>query len=248
MRVLRFGSLCAATLVLVCCGKAPTPATLPVTVLPTPEISKEVVRMLEGITWLGHASFRIEGPEGVVYIDPWKLEDGPKADLILVTHDHYDHCVPEDIKKITKVGTSIVTTASCANKLTGDVRTVKAGDKITVKGIAIEVVPAYNIGKTFHPKTAGGVGYIITIGGRRIYHAGDTDLIPEMSAIQTDVALLPVGGTYTMTAEEAADAANRIKPAVAVPMHWGDIVGSRADAERFKALAKVPVQILEQQK
>lgn len=248
MRVLRFAFLWAATLALVSCGKATTPATLPVTVLPTAEIPKEVIQMLEGITWLGHASFRIEGPEGVVYIDPWKLKDGPKADLVLVTHDHYDHCVPEDIQKIAKAETSIVTTASCANKLTGDVHTVKAGDKITVKGVAIEVVPAYNIGKDFHPKAAGGVGYIITVGGRRIYHAGDTDLIPEMSTIRADVALLPVGGKYTMTAEEAAEAANRIKPTVAVPMHWGDIVGSRADAERFKTLAKVPVQILEQQK
>lgn len=248
MRVLRFACLCVAVLALVACGRGMTPEISPTAVLPTPEIPKEVAQMLEGIAWLGHASFRIEGPEGVVYIDPWKLKDGPKADLILITHDHYDHCVPQDVKKIAKAETSIVTTTSCAAKLTGDVHIVKAGDKITVKGIAIEVVPAYNIGKDFHPKAAGGVGYIITIGGRRIYHAGDTDLIPEMSTIRADTALLPVGGKYTMTAEEAAEAANRIKPEVAVPMHWGDIVGSRADAERFKTLAKVPVQILEQQK
>ena len=121
---------------------------------------------------------------------------------------------------------------------------MKPGDSLSVEGIKIEAVPAYNIGKQFHPKTSGWVGYIVTIGGQRIYHPGDTDLIPEMEKIKADVALLPVGGTYTMTAEEAAEAANKIKPRVAVPMHFGTIVGSIKDAEKFKEKCQVPVQIL----
>ncbi len=124
-------------------------------------------------------------------------------------------------------------------------KAVKAGDKLTVKGVKIEVVPAYTPNKESHPKTAGDVGFILDFAGKRIYHAGDTDLIPEMANIQVDVALLPVGGTYTMNAKEAAQAANLIKPGVAVPMHWGDIVGSLADAEVFRAQCQVPVEILE---
>ena len=204
-----------------------------------------MVDLMQGITWLGHASFKIVAPEGTIYIDPWKLEDGEPADLILITHDHYDHFSADDVKKIRKADTTIVTTATVAAKLQGDVKTIKAGEELTVKGIRIEAVPAYNPLKNFHPKSAGGVGFIITAGGRRIYHAGDTDIIPEMANIKADVALLPVGGKYTMTASEAAQAANMIKPKVAVPMHWGDIVGSRADAELFCAQCQVPTQILE---
>jgi L-ascorbate metabolism protein UlaG (beta-lactamase superfamily) len=204
--------------------------------------------LLEGITWLGHASFKIKAPEGVIYIDPWKLPSAEPADLILITHEHYDHFSAEDVQKIRKPDTTIITTASVAAQLKGDVKTVKAGDTLTVKGVKIEVVPAYNPAKQFHPKQAGGVGYIITAGGRRIYHAGDTDAIPEMNQVKADVVLLPVGGKYTMTAAEAAKVANAIKPAVAVPMHWGDIVGSRADAEAFRAQCQVPVEIITPEK
>jgi L-ascorbate metabolism protein UlaG (beta-lactamase superfamily) len=201
--------------------------------------------LLEGIIWLGHDSFRIKAPEGVIYFDPWKLRRAEPADLILITHQHQDHFSAEDVKKLLKPDTTIVSVAAVAKQLKGDVRTVKPGDSLTVKGIKIEAVPAYNPGKQFHPKAAGHVGFIITAGGRRIYHAGDTDVIPEMAKIQTDVALLPVGGKFTMTASEAAEAANLIKPKVAVPMHWGDIIGTRADAEAFKKACKVPVEILE---
>lgn len=201
--------------------------------------------LLEGITWLGHDSFRIEAPEGVIYVDPWKLRSAEPADLILITHEHHDHFSAEDVKKLRKPDTVIVTIAAVAKQLAGDVRTVKPGDTLTVKGIKIDAVPAYNPVKQFHPKAAGHVGFIITAGGRRIYHAGDTDMIPEMANIQTDVALLPVGGKYTMTASEAAQAANLIKPKVAVPMHWGGIIGTYADAGTFKKACKVPVDILE---
>ncbi len=202
-------------------------------------------KLLEGIAWLGHASFRITAPEGIIYIDPWKLKDAEPADLILITHGHQDHFSPGDVKKIRKADTTIVTIAAVAAKLQGDVKTIRAGDELTVKGVKIETVPAYNPRKDFHPKSAGGVGFILTVGGRRIYHAGDTDAIPEMAEVKADVALLPVGGKYTMTASEAAQVANMIKPKVSVPMHWGDIVGSRADAELFCAQCQVPAQILE---
>jgi L-ascorbate metabolism protein UlaG (beta-lactamase superfamily) len=204
-----------------------------------------VDKLLEGITWLGHASFKIVAPEGVIYVDPWKLTGGEKADLILITHDHHDHLSPDDVKRLQKPDTTIVTIAASAKQLQGDVRVVKAGDTLSVKGIKIQAVPAYNPGKQFHPKALGHVGFLFTAGGRTIYHTGDTDFIPEMAGIQTDVALLPVGGKYTMTASEAAQAVNRIQPKVAVPMHWGDIIGSRADAEQFKAESKVAVEILE---
>lgn len=203
--------------------------------------------LLEGITWLGQASFKIKAPEGVIYIDPWKLKDGEHADLILITHGHHDHFSVEDVERIRKADATVVTTASVAAQLKGDVRVVKAGDTLTAKGAKIEVVPAYTPDKQFHPKPAGGVGFIITAGGRRVYHAGDTDAIPEMADIEADVALLPVGGKYTMNAGEAAQVANMIKPAMAVPMHWGDVIGSRADAETFRDQCQVPVEILEAQ-
>ena len=201
--------------------------------------------LLNGITWLGHDSFRIAVPGAVVYIDPWKLDKADKADLILITHEHHDHFSPDDLDKLRKPETVVVTIQAVAAELRGDVRVVKPGDQLEVKGITVAAVPAYNRAKQFHPKSAGHVGFVVSIGGRRIYHAGDTDVIPEMDQVQADVALLPVGGKYTMTAAEAAEAANRIKPKVAVPMHWGDIIGTRADAEAFKENARVPVVILD---
>jgi L-ascorbate metabolism protein UlaG (beta-lactamase superfamily) len=202
-------------------------------------------KLLDGITWLGHASFKIAAPGVLIYVDPWKLKGAEKADLILITHEHHDHLSVEDVQRIRKADTTIVTTATAAKQLTGDVRVVKAGDTLTVKGVRIQAVAAYNPAKQFHPRAAGGLGFLFTVGGRTIYHAGDTDATPEMSGIKTDVALVPVGGKYTMTASEAAQAVNIFRPQVAAPMHWGDIIGARADAERFKAEATVPVEILE---
>ena len=200
--------------------------------------------MVKNIHWLGHDSFRIAGPV-TIYVDPWQLPAGvPQADLVLVTHDHYDHCSPKDVTRISKADTVIVTIAAAAKKFKGDVRVVKPGDSLTVKGIPIEVVPAYNVNKKFHPRDAGHVGFIFTVEGQRIYHAGDTDFIPEMKDFKVDIALLPVSGTYVMTADEAASAAKAINPKVAIPMHYGEIVGSRADAERFQELYEGEVTIL----
>lgn len=199
--------------------------------------------VLEGIEWLGHASFKIS-KDKVIYIDPWKVKAGQVADIILITHEHYDHCSSADVEKLKGAHTVIVTTPDCAEKLSGDVRAIKPGQAIEVEGLRIEAVPAYNVGKPFHPKASGWVGYIVTTGGLRIYHAGDTDVIPEMDRVKADVALLPVGGTYTMGPEEAAQAANTIGPRVAVPMHYGSIVGSARDVRRFKEACQVPVEVL----
>jgi len=208
------------------------------------KVREETAKMLENLNWLGHASFKITG-EKIIYIDPYQLEgEYEKADIILITHSHFDHCSPPDVNKIQKSNTVIVATPDCKSDLSGKIKAVKPGDKITVKGINIEIVPAYNINKRYHPKSNNWVGYIVTVNTKRIYHAGDTDKIPVMGDIKADIVILPIGGTYTMTSEEAADAANRIKPQLAVPMHFGSVVGSKSDAERFKNLCKVPVEIL----
>jgi L-ascorbate metabolism protein UlaG (beta-lactamase superfamily) len=203
------------------------------------------VSILERLCWLGHASFRIDGPP-TIYFDPWRLEgEQPQADVILVSHEHDDHCSPEDIERIRGPKTVIVASATAAGKLEGDVRALRPGESEVVGEVRIEAVPAYNIGKQFHPREAQHVGFVVTIGGERVYHAGDTDRIPEMKEIDCDVALLPVGGTYTMNAEEAAQAAADIGPRVAVPMHWGaGVVGERNDAERFSELYDGKVVIL----
>jgi L-ascorbate metabolism protein UlaG (beta-lactamase superfamily) len=214
------------------------------------ELTEELKRLTANIHWLGHDSFRIDGKRAVVYIDPYRLKPGPKADLILVTHEHGDHASPDDVAKIRKADTVIVAPAAAAAKLSGEIKTVAPGAELTVKGIAIRTVPAYNLtkfrspGVPYHPKEAGHVGYLLRVDGVRIYHAGDTDHIPEMAGLAPDVALLPVSGTYVMTAEEAVGAAAAIGPKVAVPMHVGEAIGTLEDAARFKAQAAVPVIVL----
>jgi L-ascorbate metabolism protein UlaG (beta-lactamase superfamily) len=189
---------------------------------------------IDNIHWLGHATFRIEDAKTQIYIDPWKLPAGaPKADVIFITHGHYDHFSPEDIAKIEQPSTKFVAPADVAAKLKGkQVTSAAPGGEYHVGALGVKAVAAYNIGKQFHKKDEGWVGYVITLSsGERVYHTGDTDVTPEMKAVRTDVALMPCGGTYTMTAAEVAAAANAFKPAVLIPMHWGDIVGSKADAE-----------------
>mgnify|MGYP005843630951 CR=1 FL=1 len=207
--------------------------------------------MLEHIHWLGHDAFRIDG-SSTIYVDPWKLGGSPpRADVVLVTHDHYDHLSLPDIDTVSGPDTVIVGPA-CVTARTGTraARTIKPGDTVEVGGARVTAVPAYNVtkfkqpGVVFHPRADGHVGYVVDMDGMRVYHAGDTDVIPEMEGLEVDVALLPVGGTYTMTAEEAAEACARLRARVVVPMHFGDIVGSEADARRLRELCSVPVEIL----
>ena len=189
---------------------------------------------VDHIHWLGHASFRIDDGAVRIYIDPWKLAGGaPKADVILITHSHFDHFSVEDIARIEQPSTVFVVPADVAPKLKGKhVVLAEPGGSYQAGPVKVTAVPAYNLNKDFHPKSNHWVGYIVTLSnGQRIYHSGDSDATPEMKKVQTDVALMPCGGTYTMTAAEMAAAANEFKPAVLIPMHWGDIVGSKADAD-----------------
>ncbi|MDW8083886.1 MAG: MBL fold metallo-hydrolase [Candidatus Caldarchaeum sp.] len=197
------------------------------------------------ISWLGHDSFLVK-KDVLIYIDPYQIKAGPAADLVLITHDHFDHLSLDDLRKIVTDKTTIVAAKHCGGELKklgkGVVKPVSPGDEVTVGNVKVRAVPAYNVnkfrepGKVFHPKEYGGVGYVLTIGNVSIYHAGDTDYIPEMKGLKVDVALLPVSGTYVMTAAEAAEAAKAIKPKIAIPMHYGAIVGSEKDAQEFKRL------------
>ncbi len=199
------------------------------------------------IIWLRHASVLLEGDKKRVYIDPWEITDPQPADLVLITHDHYDHLSLPDLKAVCTKTTEILAPHGTIGKISGvpgQIRGVEPGEKVTAAGLEVQAVPAYNVGKKFHPRSANNVGYVVTLDGQRIYHAGDTDLIPEMKGLAPDVALLPIGGTYTMDAAEAARAATELGARKVIPMHFGAIVGGDADAARFKELCPVPVEIL----
>ncbi len=207
------------------------------------------------VFWLGHDCFRIEGSR-IIYTDPYKLMDGKPADIIFVSHAHTDHLSPEDVRKIVAIDTVVIAPENCKEKLQPlnleDVRTVKQGDQLEVKNIEVMVVPMYNVNKfrspgvPFHPKGFG-VGYIFKMDGTIFYHAGDTDLIPEMEGLKVDVMFTPVSGTYVMTADEASQAVRKIKPKLAIPMHYGAIVGDRSDAEKFSRDAECRVEILDEE-
>jgi L-ascorbate metabolism protein UlaG (beta-lactamase superfamily) len=211
--------------------------------------------LIDVLEWLGHSGFRLRVPGATVYIDPYRAPAGPTADLILVTHGHYDHYSPQDIERLTGENTVLIAPASVAERVSGRVISLAPGESVmpeNVRGIEVTAVAAYNTskrapdGRVFHPPEAGLVGYDLNVRGERLYHSGDTDVIPEMDAVTgVDVALLPVSGTYVMTAGEAVEAARRIQPRVAVPMHWGEHIGTREDAEAFAARAPVEVRILE---
>jgi L-ascorbate metabolism protein UlaG (beta-lactamase superfamily) len=210
------------------------------------------------ITWLGHDGFKIEEGGKALVIDPFQLTHEVKADYVLVSHEHFDHCNAEDLKKVIKPTTLVVSISSCKEEISKakpkEIMTVKPGDKVQLGDFEVRAVPAYNLtkfnesGKPFHPKSDGKVGYVIKAkNGLTIYHTGDSDLIPEMEDLKPDIALLPVSGTYVMTTDEAVQAASKIKPKIAIPMHFGSIVGSLADAEKFKKNASCEVHVLEKE-
>ncbi|MBW2367898.1 MAG: MBL fold metallo-hydrolase [Deltaproteobacteria bacterium] len=200
------------------------------------------------IKWLGHDSFRLDASK-TVYFDPYEISSNPSADIILITHEHFDHCSPEDVAKIQTEQTVIVTEKDSAAKLSGDVRILAPGESLSIGDVTIEAVRAYNTDKDFHPKKNDWLGFIVEMDGIRIYHAGDTDHIPEMRDVKTDIALLPVSGTYVMTANEAVSAALDIEPKIAIPMHYGAIVGTGEDADIFKSelSGRIDVIVLRQE-
>jgi L-ascorbate metabolism protein UlaG (beta-lactamase superfamily) len=206
----------------------------------------------EGIQfhWMGHDGFRIVSyNKKTIYIDPFQLQKAQQnkndADILLVTHNHFDHLSIEDLKHVISNNTSIVAADECIEQLKGlkvkELKNVSPDDKLEIEDTPIEIVPAYNTNKKFHPRDDKKVGFIFTINNLRIYHAGDTDVIPEMESVNVDIALVPVSGTYVMTSDEAARAVNDlIKPRkLVIPMHYGSIVGTEKDAERFRDLVKV---------
>ncbi|MDR1045801.1 MAG: MBL fold metallo-hydrolase [Candidatus Adiutrix sp.] len=198
------------------------------------------------IIWQGHDSVRLAGRR-VVYFDPWEVQ-GPPADLILITHDHFDHLDVPTVKALSEARTQIVTEASSAARLResgveNNITVMEPGDEIEVLGVGVRAVPAYNLDKDFHPRARNNLGFIVNLDGLSVYHAGDSDFIPEMKDIRVQVALLPVSGTYVMTWEEAVQAALAIGPELAIPMHYGKIVGDPAMAEKFAARLKGRVEV-----
>jgi L-ascorbate metabolism protein UlaG (beta-lactamase superfamily) len=210
-----------------------------------PTVASDLPHWLENLHWLGHASFRLDGPP-TIYFDPTSLGgEESQADIILISHLHDDHYAPHILKKISTPETVIVISQVMTARLEGDgvpgeVRGLRPGEGTTIGEVEIETVPAYNVNRSYHPKEADHLGFIVTWQGERLYFAGDTDRIPEMADIDCDVALLPIGGTYTMDAQEAAQAAGDIGPKVAVPMHTRS-----ADPEEFRNLCDCEVVIME---
>lgn len=206
--------------------------------------------MTENITVFTQNSIRITARDRQIYIDPFQMREEPQdADYILITHDHYDHFSPEDIKKVAGSNTILIVPEKMQRKaneaadLVRRIITVKPGAYHEIDGLEIETVPAYNILKPFHPKNAEWVGYILRVDGKRIYIAGDTDATKEAKAVKCDIALIPIGGTYTMDAKKAAELVNTLRPSVAIPVHYGNIVGKPGDGEVFADNVKDSIKV-----
>ena len=208
--------------------------------------------MIDNIEVFTQNSIRIRSDVGTIYVDSFRMKEEPHdADFVLITHAHYDHFSINDIRKVIKDETIIVVPEKLeddAGELKHDIKdivTVKPGIHTKINGLEIETVPAYNTLKPFHPKRAGWVGYILTIGGKRIYIAGDTGATKEAGQVKCDIALLPIGGTFTMDAKRAADLVNTMTPEYAIPVHYGGLVGKKTDGKTFASLVKSPVKVVE---
>lgn len=197
--------------------------------------------MVDNIDVLAHSCIRVRASDGTVaYFDPYLLDEAPHdADVVFLTHDHYDHFSPEDLARVANDATCIVAPATTVDTLAqagvdrSRIVAAEPGQALEAAGLPVECVRAYNIGKDFHPRANNWLGYVLTVDGVRIYVAGDTDITPENRQVKCDVALVPVGGTYTMTAQEAARLVNEIRPKVAIPTHYGAIVGTKEDGKVF---------------
>lgn len=206
--------------------------------------------MLERITWFRQSALRWLDDERTIYVDPWGTpDDAPPADLILITHAHTDHFQPDEIERLRTPGTKLVAPRDVAAGLSGDVTPVAPGEQHVLAGVRFTTVPAYNTHEErleMHPRSKGWVGYVLELGGATYYSAGDTDHVPELDDIRTDVAFVPIGGTYTMDAEEAGGLVQAMAPGLAVPYHFGFVVGSPRDVDRFRAAAgDVPIEVME---
>jgi L-ascorbate metabolism protein UlaG (beta-lactamase superfamily) len=212
--------------------------------------NQNVTDMANNIHWLGQAAVKINAAGKVIYIDPYQLKKEDKADIVLITHSHHDHLSLSDIEKIITGASIIVAPADCHAKLqdldVAEIKTVSPGQSLTLDNILVRAVPAYNVIKTnFHPKGNKWVGYVLTVDGVKIYHAGDTERIPEMKDFNCDIAMLPLGQTYTMNSvNEAADAAIDVQAKIAIPIHYGLYEGTDEDAEEFKRLLKDKVDVI----
>ncbi len=206
--------------------------------------------MIENIEVFINNSIRIRDRVGTIYIDPYKKKEEPHdADYIFITHDHYDHYSTDDILKVVGESTVLIIPEKMEGKIGGvsgrmrKVVTVKPGMFYETDGLEFDTVPAYNTIKPFHMKSAGWVGYILRIDRKRVYIAGDTDATKEAKAVRCNIALVPIGGTYTMNAKQAAELINEIQPEIAIPVHYGSVVVGKADEETFVANVKEPVKV-----
>ncbi len=216
----------------------------------TAEQEEKNMSSTENIRLFTQNSIRIGSDAGIIYIDPFRMNEEPHdADYILITHDHYDHFSPEDIRKICKESSIMVVPEkmeNAAGDLTDDVDmiyTVSPDMHKKIGELEFETIPAYNNSKPFHPKNAEWVGYILNVNGKRIYIAGDTDITEDNEKVECDIALIPIGGTYTMNAVQAAQLINVIKPETAIPTHYGSVVGSPGDADEFRRRVEDPVKV-----
>lgn len=205
--------------------------------------------MIQGIRVLTHSSIRLQD-KYIIYIDPFQVRDTPHdADFILFTHDHHDHFSPEDVQKVIRPDTKIIAPEGMSDKAEsvvpseGAFYAVKPNTVKEIGGFIVETVPAYNVLKPFHPRKAGWVGYIIKICGKRVYIAGDTDATDDNRGISCEVAMVPVGGTYTMDAKKAAELVNTIHPEIAIPTHYGSAVGDESAGETFRSLVQSPIKV-----
>jgi len=214
------------------------------------QVNAQTIKTVEKISWYGQAAVRIDNDGQKIFIDPYHLPGKDEADVILITHSHGDHLSIEDIRKIYNKNTTFYCPADCEAILRendlGPVTIVQPGDILLINGTKVLTVPMYNVEKTnYHPKENNWCGYIVDVGGVKVYHAGDTERIPEMKEIDCDIAMLPLGQTYTMNSvEEAEHAALDTGAEIAIPIHYGMYEGTKDDAQKFKELLEGKIQVI----